>query len=204
MLYRSIIAIFLLLAPDSHGMTQYVADNVTITVESVQPCHLFGDSDLFGRGVRDSFYISWATGVIGVLFGATRESKSPRLSFNILLYTLLIILIRNANRGSFALLEWYIVTGLGFLSFGALFVAIPRDFVSLEEKDDDDAASQSTKSGSPAGDEVSGELGEGSGQPTTRGRWDSSDTRNLSRNETSNEEKGGPRASQSASPGWLL
>lgn len=153
MLYH-FVSIFILLAGRAHGLTQYVADNVTITVESVQPCHLFGDSDLFGRGVRASFYISWVTGVIGVLLGATGESKSPRLSFNILLCTLLIILIRNANRGSFATLEWYIVTGLAFLSFGVLFVFVPRDFVSLEEKDDDDAASESTKSGAEgSGDE---------------------------------------------------
>ncbi|RKL10764.1 hypothetical protein BFJ70_g16487 [Fusarium oxysporum] len=118
------IRLLLLLShiPPSSAMTEYIGDNVTIAGTSVQRCHLFGDSDLFGLGVRASFYISWATSLLGLFLSAVQGMKSPRLSFNVLFLALLIILINNTNRGGFALLEWYIVTGLAWLCATTLFV----------------------------------------------------------------------------------
>ncbi|CAM1504817.1 Fc.00g024080.m01.CDS01 [Cosmosporella sp. VM-42] len=90
----------------------------------VHPCHIIPDTDLYGFGMRLAFYISFAAGVFGVLFGCVEEMRGPRLSFNALLLSLLVVLIRNTLRGSFALFEWYIVMGLAFLSLPAL-VPIP-------------------------------------------------------------------------------
>jgi hypothetical protein len=119
-------------------MTEYTGDNVTVAATSVERCHLFGDSDLYGAGARTSFYISWVAGLIGSLLGAVQEMKSLRLSFNILLLALLIILLHDTRRGSFALLEWYIVTGLAGMPLAALLgQLIQAFFIYLIEKDED-------------------------------------------------------------------
>lgn len=131
------LPLLLFLIPPSTGMTEYAGDNMTVAATSVQPCHLFGDSDLYGAGVRASFYISWVAGLIGSLLGAVQEMKSLRLSFNILLLALLIILLHDTCRGSFALLEWYIVTGLAGMPLAALLgQLIQAFFVYLIDKDE--------------------------------------------------------------------
>ncbi|CAM1504952.1 Fc.00g025430.m01.CDS01 [Cosmosporella sp. VM-42] len=148
-----LFSLLLSLIPPSCALTEYIGDNVTITATSVQPCHLFGDSDLFGVGVRASFYISWAVGLLGFLLGALNEMKAPRLSFNILLLTLTVILIRNTRGGSLALLEWYIVMGLAVLSSSTLFMVPmqPYELAAEEESERNNRpADNSSRHHSPA------------------------------------------------------
>ncbi|KAL5603455.1 hypothetical protein FOVSG1_006205 [Fusarium oxysporum f. sp. vasinfectum] len=128
-------------------MTEYIGDNVTIAGTYVQRCHLFGDSDLFGLGVRVSFYISWATSLLGLFLSTVQEMKSTRLSFNVLFLALLIILINNTSRGSFALLEWYIVTGLAWLCAATLIVQ-PVSAYGYDPKDKGDNNGQHAETSS--------------------------------------------------------
>ncbi|KAK3985870.1 hypothetical protein QBC44DRAFT_373736 [Cladorrhinum sp. PSN332] len=133
---RALILSIALGAQSSLAATQYVPHNNSLVIAaSVHPCTLVGDPDLYGLGVRIAFYISFGTCLIAILFGLFDELKSPRLSFNVLLATLLIILVRNVHQGSFAIFEWYIVTGLVFISGSASLIRLPyEDDVEEEEQ----------------------------------------------------------------------
>jgi predicted transporter len=127
------LTVIVLFTNNCHALTEYIGDNTTIVAESVQPCHIVGDPDLYGLVVRLSFYVQSTAGLISVLFGLVEEAKAPRFGFNILYFTLLIILIRNTIRGSFALLEWYLVTGLLFLHPLTLLPSPIATFLGDEE-----------------------------------------------------------------------
>lgn len=120
------------------ALTEYVSENAVPVVESVPPCYILGDSDLYGFGVRLSFYIQFGVGLIGVLFGLVDETKGTRFGFNVLYLALLIILIRNTVEGSFALLEWYIVTGLLFLLPATLLLVNSTSIDWFLSDDDED------------------------------------------------------------------
>ncbi|KLO86853.1 Uncharacterized protein Y057_4038 [Fusarium fujikuroi] len=105
-------------------MTEFVSANTTAST-SVERCQLIGDPDLYGLGVRLSFYISWAAGLLASALGTIEALKSPRFNSNVLLFTLLIVLIHSVHRGSFAALEWYIVINLAFMSLSTHIHLIP-------------------------------------------------------------------------------
>lgn len=86
-----------------------------MAVQSVEPCYLYGDSDLYGLGVRLSFYLQYLAAVICIGFQRSNELKSLRLGFSTLSFAMIIGLYRNVKRVSFALMEWYIVSALIFL-----------------------------------------------------------------------------------------
>lgn len=133
-------------AQRSCSLTQYAEDDATIIVSTVHPCHLIGDADLYGRGTRYAFYISFGTCLIGILFGLYDELKSPRLSFNVLFVALLIIITRNIHHGSFAIFEWYVVTGLAFVS-GLLSVLGFLLLYLAASEDDEDTHGQKNEGG---------------------------------------------------------
>lgn len=130
--------VFFLLAwvPPALCLTEYVGNNSIVIATSVHPCQLLGDPDLYGQGMRYAFYLSFAACLVGFLFGLVDEFRNLRVSFNILFFTLLVILIRNANRGSFALFEWYVVMGLTLLTFSALFLPFINTQISDTESED--------------------------------------------------------------------
>ncbi|EXL64652.1 hypothetical protein FOPG_19093 [Fusarium oxysporum f. sp. conglutinans race 2 54008] len=111
-------------------MTEFVSANTTAST-SAERCQLIGDPDLYGLGVRLSFYISWAAGLLASALGTIEALKSPRLNSNVLLLTLLIVLIHGMHRGSFAVLEWYIVTNLAFMSLFTHISLVPFFFVPI-------------------------------------------------------------------------
>ncbi|KAH6684596.1 hypothetical protein B0J14DRAFT_16026 [Halenospora varia] len=133
---RIIIFVALLHFSGCLGITEYVNDNPTVMVQSTQPCTLYGDSDLYGLGVRISFYLQFGVGLVGVWVGSTKEIKSLRLGFNTLSSALFIVLLRNANRGSFALLEWNIVGNLIFL-FPLVMLPFPWDLGEITTEAED-------------------------------------------------------------------
>ncbi|KAH8745727.1 hypothetical protein F5882DRAFT_258541, partial [Hyaloscypha sp. PMI_1271] len=47
--------------------THYIDETEVIVVQSVHPCHIYGDPDLYGVGVRVGFYIQFAAGLIAIL-----------------------------------------------------------------------------------------------------------------------------------------
>ncbi|KAK0702734.1 hypothetical protein B0H67DRAFT_650111 [Lasiosphaeris hirsuta] len=107
-------------------------NSIVVPPSPVQPCHLIGDPDLYGVGVRAAFYLSYFTCVLAFLFGLVDQFRSPRLSFNILFLTIMIILVRNANVGSFVLFEWYIVGGLAIITLAALFLPVMSPLIPDE------------------------------------------------------------------------
>ncbi|CCT76252.1 uncharacterized protein FFB20_11934 [Fusarium fujikuroi] len=123
-LVNKLILILLSITTPSLAMTEFVSANTTAST-SVERCQLIGDPDLYGLGVRLSFYISWAAGLLASALGTIEALKSPRFNSNVLLFTLLIVLIHSVHRGSFAALEWYIVINLAFMSLSTHIHLIP-------------------------------------------------------------------------------
>lgn len=86
--------------------------NGTLAVHSIAPCHLYGDGDLYGRGVRWSFYIQFIAGTFGDIWGLKEELRALRIGFNIIIFAVLVATILSTNRGSLAALEWYLVSSI--------------------------------------------------------------------------------------------
>jgi len=92
--------------------TQYVNENKTLVVQSVQPCHLYGDSDIYGIGIRISLYLQWAALIPALVVGVEKEIKNARRAFNVVALAVLINTLISAAGGSFAILEMFIVISL--------------------------------------------------------------------------------------------
>jgi hypothetical protein len=104
---------FPLLIKSVVGYTHYANDTVPIVVQSVQPCHLYGDSDIYGIGIRLSLYIQWATMIVAIpIAGEGDFVPVTRMGFNIVALAVLINTYISASSGSFAILELYIVSCL--------------------------------------------------------------------------------------------
>lgn len=89
--------------------TQYANENASFVVQSVEPCHIYGDPDLYGLGVRLSFYITWGSLILAVAFNADREIRSARRAFNVVALAVLVNTYISVKNGSFAALEVFIV-----------------------------------------------------------------------------------------------
>jgi len=64
---------------------------------------------LYGIGVRLSYYLSFSAAVLATIFGLTDELSGTRRGMIIITTAALIDTIFSNIRGSFAILEWYIV-----------------------------------------------------------------------------------------------
>lgn len=80
-------------------------------------CELIGDTDLYSVGIRLSFYFSWVSGWIIMLFSLGEELKIIRRASNAVAIAVLIDLLISTSHGSFAVLEWFIVYPLIFITF---------------------------------------------------------------------------------------
>ncbi|KAK0702828.1 hypothetical protein B0H67DRAFT_614131 [Lasiosphaeris hirsuta] len=95
-------------------------------------CDLVGDGDLYGIGVRISYYLFFAATLIAIF----RRSVSHTLTIgplgrcaeavNILTFAILIVLVKNTLNGSFATLEWFLTYPTILVTFFSLFFALPR------------------------------------------------------------------------------
>ena len=127
-------AVILLFIQPSLQNTHYADENTSFVLQSVEPCHIYGDPDLYGLGVRLSFYITWASLYVAIAFKASQEIRNARRSFNVVALAILINTYKSVKDGSFAALEVFIVCNLVlFLSF--LFL-LP---FSVEEPEQDSA-----------------------------------------------------------------
>jgi len=91
--------------------------------QSVQPCHLYGDSDIYGIGIRLSFYIQWGTIILALIAGVEDEIKSTRRGFNVVSLAVLVNTFISAMNGSFAALELFIVSML--VVFLSVYFIVP-------------------------------------------------------------------------------
>ncbi|KAK0652539.1 hypothetical protein B0T16DRAFT_387788 [Cercophora newfieldiana] len=96
-------------------------------------CHLQGESDLYGPGVRVSYYLFFFATLIAILqrtLSSTPHLKTGPIgraaaAINIVTFALLIVLIRNTMAGSFAVLEWFLTYPTILVTFISLCFALP-------------------------------------------------------------------------------
>src|SRR5271155_2495015 len=84
-------------------------------VDDPNSCNIIGDTDIYGIGVRISYYLAFWAGFIAMLANHKSAVRDCRKGVNIISFAVCIIVIRNTVQGSFALLEWYIVFPMVFL-----------------------------------------------------------------------------------------
>ena len=110
--------------PGSLG-TQFV-NTEQPAVASYQQCHIFGDSSLYGVGIRTSYYLQYAAALLSLLFLRGQAQKHWFLSFVPLLAANLVVLSLNATSGGLVVLDWAIVFGLVFWSIVFLIWPVVR------------------------------------------------------------------------------
>jgi len=94
-------------------LLSFVQRSSALTVFSDDPgesCTIIGDPDLYGIGVRLSYYLSFAAAVLATLCGLTDELTGTRRGIIIVTTAVLIDTIISNTKGSFSILETYIMT----------------------------------------------------------------------------------------------
>jgi len=104
--YKSLlcgILSILIFSPVSSGYTVFSDD-------PPDSCVIIGDPDLYGIGVRLSYYLSFSAIVLATIFDLRDELSATRRGIIIITTAVLIDSIIGMTKGSFSILEWYIVT----------------------------------------------------------------------------------------------
>ena len=107
---RAILVLILLQTQATLQYTQFDPDT--------DSCVIIGDPDLYGLGIRLSFYLSWSGAFASVLFKRHDACREVRKAANLVALAVLIDLIIGTTQGSFALLEFSIVAPLALLPVG--------------------------------------------------------------------------------------
>ncbi|KAF2122684.1 hypothetical protein BDV96DRAFT_639256 [Lophiotrema nucula] len=97
-LHLSWLTILLTLASPSHQFTHYAPDS----------CTIIGDSDVYGIGIRTSYYLSFFAALIALVAGKKNVIKYCMKGLIVIMLAILVTLIRNTVMGSFAVFEWLI------------------------------------------------------------------------------------------------
>ncbi|TKA81631.1 hypothetical protein B0A49_01265 [Cryomyces minteri] len=92
---------------------------------------LTGDADLYGIGVRLSFYLQYGAAFIAKLMDLHDELKLLRRTMNVVALAVLVNAIISTVHGSFAVLEWYIVFNI------AIVLPLPWFMPSFEVSTED-------------------------------------------------------------------
>jgi len=86
-------------------------------------CEIIGDTDVYGIGVRLSYYLSYVAIVLAIASGNKKSIRECVKGLNVITLAILIILILNATKGSFAVFEWLLVFPMVLLpSAGVMFL----------------------------------------------------------------------------------
>jgi hypothetical protein len=109
----SLVALFACMRP-CLAFTHYEEDS----------CQIIGDPDVYGIGVRLSYYIATVSMIIAVAAGNPSAGNDVLKGLNIINFAILKIVIRNILEGSFALLEWLIVFPLIAVPYGPSALAL--------------------------------------------------------------------------------
>jgi hypothetical protein len=83
-------------------------------------CQIIGDGDIYGIGIRCSYYLQWAGGIISVLADAPDDINRSRTAANIITLAIFINCIRDIAEGGLMSIEWIIVSYLVLVSNLAL------------------------------------------------------------------------------------
>ncbi|KAF2834946.1 hypothetical protein M501DRAFT_983190 [Patellaria atrata CBS 101060] len=95
--------------------TQFVKEGGRVAAQSFKPCHLFGDSDLYGLGVRLGFYLQYFAAIIAIYFIAVQELRQLRIGLNIIATAIFIALLVNSTQDSLVILDWTILIQLALV-----------------------------------------------------------------------------------------
>jgi hypothetical protein len=88
------------------------------TVFSPEPgsCQIIGDGDVYGPGIRLSYYLQWASGIISTLIDAPDDINRSRTAANIITLAVFINCIRDSIEDGLMSIEWIIVSYLVLVS----------------------------------------------------------------------------------------
>lgn len=116
------------------SLTRFVPSNGRITAQSYQPCHVFGDSDIYGVGVRCSFYIQYSAAIIALWYNLSTDITSIRFGLTVVALALFINLCINSTSGhSLVVVDWTIALQLiGFIPVYAFWKPMFFLFVYLD------------------------------------------------------------------------
>ncbi|PKS12064.1 hypothetical protein jhhlp_001360 [Lomentospora prolificans] len=94
--------------------------------QSYPPCHLFGDSDLYGLGIRLGFYLQYLAAIVALSSGYTNGLKSLRTGLTILSLSLFVTLCTTSTGNGLVILDWYLVMALTgqYIFLSDLFVRV--------------------------------------------------------------------------------
>jgi hypothetical protein len=92
-------------------------------VQSFKPCHLTGDPDLYGIGIRVGFYLQYLAAIIAIVSKADEDFIGWRVAFVPLAAATFLGLCVNSTRDTLVIMDWAIMLEL-VLSF-PLFFALP-------------------------------------------------------------------------------
>jgi hypothetical protein len=110
-----------------------VCPSLQFTHYSEKPgsCDIIGDPDTYGIGVRISFYLNWAAAFLALLFNLHDEHKGSRRAINAIAIVVVTNTLINTTKGSFAMLEWYIVFSMVLIL--PLTASIPFSWTAIKD-----------------------------------------------------------------------
>jgi hypothetical protein len=88
--------------------TAFVPTDGKITAQSYHPRHIFGDGNIYGVGVRWSFYINYFAGTIALWYGVREDITSSRFVLTAIAFALWVALLKNSTGDSLVILDWSI------------------------------------------------------------------------------------------------
>src|SRR5664279_2422907 len=92
----------------SSSATQFASPGLPV-LESVKPCHLTGDPDLFGLGIRLGFYLQYFAAIIAILTGFDQQFLGWRAGFIPLAAATFISLCINSTDNTLVIMDWTIM-----------------------------------------------------------------------------------------------
>ena len=103
------------LLPTVHSVTDFVGDDEFIVGQSFKPCHLFGDSDIIGPGVRTAFYLQFIAALLVIVVRLRDEPIILRQGFAVLASAILVSIYTNSLGKGLYVLDWIIIMPLALL-----------------------------------------------------------------------------------------
>lgn len=96
----------------------FIAPSSQFTHYEENSCTIIRDADVYGIGVRISYYLTFFSGFIGLAFSSEIATNDAKRGNAIISFLILIILIRNAMQDSLAVFEFEIIFTMQFLLMG--------------------------------------------------------------------------------------
>jgi hypothetical protein len=107
----------------SSSGTQFIGNGGLPVLQSVEPCHLSGDPDLYGVGIRVGFYLQYLAAIIAIVSKADEDFVGWRVAFVPVAAATFLGLCINSTGDTLVVMDWAIMLEL-VLCFPAFF-ALP-------------------------------------------------------------------------------